>query len=59
MRTGLWLAAARYPGLASPGVPFPRAPVLQSSWVIITQPFGVAVAYCIATAWSDADKRDW
>jgi hypothetical protein len=57
MRTGLWLAAARYPGLASIGVPFPRAPVLQSSWVIITQPFGVAVAYCVATAWSSPDER--
>lgn len=59
VRTGLWLAAARYPGLASTGVPFQRAPVLQSSWVIITQPFGVAVAYCIATAWSGTDERDW
>jgi Protein of unknown function (DUF2567) len=59
MRTGLWLAAARYPGLASTGVPFPRAPVLQSGWVIVAQPFGVAVAYCIATAWSGTGERDW
>ncbi|MBV9142273.1 MAG: DUF2567 domain-containing protein [Pseudonocardiales bacterium] len=55
MRTGLWLVAARYPDLASTGAPFPRPPVLESAWVIITQPFGVAVAYCIATAWNGTD----
>jgi MFS superfamily sulfate permease-like transporter len=55
MRTGLWLVAVRYPDLASTGAPFPRPPVLESAWVIITQPFGVAVAYCIATAWNGTD----
>ncbi|MBW0008852.1 MAG: DUF2567 domain-containing protein [Pseudonocardiales bacterium] len=55
MRTGLWLVAARYPDLASTGAPFPRPPVLQSAWVIVTQPFGVAVTYCITTAWNGSD----
>jgi hypothetical protein len=54
MRTGLWLVAARYPDLASTGAPFPQAPVLESGWVIITQPFGVAVTYCITTAWKNS-----
>jgi uncharacterized membrane protein YeaQ/YmgE (transglycosylase-associated protein family) len=52
MRIGLWLAAARYPDLASTGLALPRAPVLESSWVVIAQPFGVAVTYCITTAWN-------
>jgi hypothetical protein len=52
MRTGLWIVAASYPNLASTGAPYPRAPVLESSWVIIAQPFGAAVSYCIAAAWN-------
>ncbi|MGB7796443.1 MAG: DUF2567 domain-containing protein, partial [Pseudonocardiaceae bacterium] len=36
MRVGLWLAAAHYPDRAATGAPFPRAPVLESAWVIIT-----------------------
>jgi Protein of unknown function (DUF2567) len=52
MRTGLWIAAVSYPNLASTGAPYPRAPVLESSWVIIAQPFGAAVSYCIAVAWN-------
>jgi hypothetical protein len=56
MRIGLWLAAARYPDLASTGLAFPRAPVLESSWVVIAQPFGVAVTYCITTAWNGTDN---
>jgi LPXTG-motif cell wall-anchored protein len=55
MRAGLWMAAAYYPDLTSSGAPFPRPPVLESSWVIIGQPFGVAVAYCITTAWNRAE----
>lgn len=55
MRTGLWLVAARYPDLASTGAPFPRPPVLESAWVIVTQPFGVALSYCITTAWNGND----
>lgn len=55
MRVGLWLAAAHYPDRAATGAPFPRAPVLESAWVIITQPFGVAVTYCITTAWNARD----
>jgi hypothetical protein len=55
MRFGLWLAVGRYPNLASTGAPFPRPPVLESGWVIIGQPFGVAVTYCITTAWNGTD----
>ncbi len=55
MRVGLWLAAARYPDLASTGLAFPRAPVLESSWVVIAQPFGAAITYCITTAWNGTD----
>jgi hypothetical protein len=55
MRFGLWLAAAHYPNRAGTGAPFPQAPVLESAWVIVTQPFGVAVTYCLTTAWSGAE----
>lgn len=55
MRVGLWLAAAHYPNRAGTGAPFPQAPALESAWVIVTQPFGVAVTYCLATAWNGAD----
>ncbi|MFN2479592.1 MAG: DUF2567 domain-containing protein [Pseudonocardiaceae bacterium] len=55
MRVGLWLAGARYPNRAATGAPFPQAPVLESAWVIVTQPFGVAVTYCLTTAWNGAE----
>ncbi len=55
MRTGVWLAAGRYPDLASSGLPFPRAPVLESGWVIVAQPFGVVVTYSLTTAWNGHD----
>ena len=55
MRTGLWLVAADYPELTSFGVPFPRAPVLESAWVVVGQPFGIAVAYSLTTAWNSAE----
>jgi hypothetical protein len=54
MRVGLWLAAEHYPNRAGTGAPFPQAPVLESTWVIIAQPFGVAVTYCLTTAWNSA-----
>ena len=54
MRVGLWLAAEHYPNRAGTGAPFPQAPVLESTWVIIAQPFGVAVTYCLTTAWNGA-----
>lgn len=56
MHAGLWLVAAGYPDLASTGAPFPRPPVVESSWVIIAQPFGFAVTYCITTAWNRSDE---
>jgi hypothetical protein len=52
MRIGLWIVAAAYPNLANTGAPYPRAPVLESSWVIVAQPFGLAISYCIAAAWN-------
>lgn len=55
MRTGLWLATARYPDLASSAAPFPRAPVLESGWVVVAQPFGVVIAYSLTTAWNGHD----
>jgi hypothetical protein len=55
MRVGLWLVGSYYPDRAGTGAPFPRPPVLESGWVIIAQPFGVTVAYCITTAWHRAD----
>ena len=51
-RVGLWLAAVRYPDLAATGAPFPRPPVLESGWVVVAQPFGVAISYCLAAAWN-------
>lgn len=51
MRVGLWLAAVRYPDLSASAAPFPRPPVLESGWVVVTQPFGVAISYCLAAAW--------
>jgi len=55
MNTGLWLVAASYPDLASTGAPFPRPPVLESAWVLVGQPFAVAVAFCITTAWNRSE----
>lgn len=55
MNLGLSLADARYPDVAVPGVAFLRAPVLESSWVVVAQPFGVAIAYCVTTAWHRSD----
>jgi hypothetical protein len=55
MRTGLWVVAAGYPDLASTGAPFPRPPVLQSGWVVVGQPFALAVTYSITTAWNRSD----
>jgi hypothetical protein len=55
MRVGLWLAAGRYPDLSGAGMAFPRAPVLESAWVVIVQPFGAAVAYSLAVVWNNAD----
>jgi hypothetical protein len=51
-RVGLWLAAVQYPDLAATGAPFPRPPVLESGWVVVAQPFGVTISYCLAAAWN-------
>ncbi|MFN2494499.1 MAG: DUF2567 domain-containing protein [Pseudonocardiaceae bacterium] len=54
MRVGLWLVQWRYPGPAGaqPGDVVVRAPVLESAWVVVAQPFGVALAYSLAVAWN-------
>jgi hypothetical protein len=61
MNLGLLLADARYPDTAATGLAFLRAPVLESSWVVVAQPFGAAIAYCVATAWHRSDDlgREW
>ncbi|HZA16873.1 MAG TPA: DUF2567 domain-containing protein [Pseudonocardiaceae bacterium] len=55
MNLGLSLADARYPDVAATGAAFLRAPVLESSWVVVAQPFGAAIAYCVTTAWHRSD----
>jgi hypothetical protein len=55
MNLGLLLAGGRYPDMAATGVAFLRAPVLESSWVVVAQPFGAAIAYCVTTAWHRSD----
>lgn len=55
MDTGLWLVANSYPDLANTGAPFPQPPVLESAWVLVGQPFAVAVAFCITTAWNRSE----
>jgi hypothetical protein len=52
MHFGLWLVGWRYPQ-ADPhlGDVIIRAPVLASAWVIVVQPFGVAVSYSLAVSW--------
>ncbi|MGH3815153.1 MAG: DUF2567 domain-containing protein, partial [Pseudonocardiaceae bacterium] len=56
MRVGLWLVDWRYP-LAGPksGDVITRAPVLASAWVVVAQPFGVAIAYSLAVSWNGAE----
>ncbi|MGH4025274.1 MAG: DUF2567 domain-containing protein [Pseudonocardiaceae bacterium] len=56
MRIGLWLAGMRYPlGDLRLGDVVARAPVLASAWVIVAQPFGVAVAYSLAVSWHGSE----
>lgn len=52
MRFGLWLAGLRFPlaGLHL-GEVVARAPVLESAWVVVAQPFGLAVVYSLAVSW--------
>lgn len=56
MRVGLWLVDWRYPLAApKPGDVITRAPVLDSAWVVVAQPFGVAIAYSLAVSWNGAE----
>ena len=54
MRVGLGLVQWRYPGPAGAqvGDVVARGPVLESTWVIVMQPFGVALVYSLAVAWN-------
>ncbi len=56
MRVGLWLVDWFYP-LAGPkpGDVITRAPVLESTWVVVAQPFGVAIAYSLTVSWNGAE----
>lgn len=53
-RIGLLLAGWYYPDLAgaAPGEVVARAPVLESAWVLVVQPFGTAIAYSLVVAWN-------
>lgn len=57
MRVGLLLADWRYPDLANvqPGEVVARAPVLESAWVLVAQPFGTAITYSLVVAWNGTD----
>jgi hypothetical protein len=57
MRVGLWLVQWRYPGPAGAqhGDVVARPPVLESAWVLVAQPLGVALAYSLAAAWNGTD----
>lgn len=56
MRVGLWLVEWRYPvGTPRPGDVIIRAPVLASAWVVVAQPFAVAVAYSLAVSWNGSE----
>lgn len=57
MHTGLSFAAAHY-ALSSaprPGTVFDLAPRLETSWGIIAQPLGVALAYGVLAAWNSTN----
>ncbi|HEY2765485.1 MAG TPA: DUF2567 domain-containing protein [Pseudonocardiaceae bacterium] len=56
MRVGPILADWRYPTvIGHPGQMFESAPVLESAWVVVVQPFGLAIAYSLAVAWNGAE----
>lgn len=57
MHLGLLLADWHYPALTSarPDEVVARAPVLESAWVLVAQPFGAAIAYSLSVAWNGTD----
>lgn len=58
MRTGQALAAAEMGGAltaAAPGEFAPRPPVIESAWVVLAQPLGVALAYSTGASWHGSD----
>ncbi|MGQ0778970.1 MAG: DUF2567 domain-containing protein [Pseudonocardiales bacterium] len=57
MYFGLTLAGWRYPlgDAPQPGDVLTRAPVLESDWVVVVPPFGVAIAYSLMVAWNNTD----
>jgi uncharacterized protein DUF2567 len=54
MRTGISFAGHHYPvpSALSAGQLFDKAPVLESSWIIVAQPLGVVLVYGMLAAWS-------
>ncbi len=60
LRVGPILAGWHYPPAVGgrPGQVFARAPVLESAWVVVVQPFGVAIAYSLAVAWNGTEDLD-
>ncbi len=57
LRTGLAFADAAHavPGTPRTGSVIERAPVLESAWVVLAQPFGAALSYGMAAAWNARD----
>jgi hypothetical protein len=66
MRIGVTLAGWHYPVTPptppTPGAPvgtaLSRAPVLESYWGLVAQPFGVAITYSFAVAWNGTPDLD-
>ncbi|WP_007026278.1 DUF2567 domain-containing protein [Saccharomonospora iraqiensis] len=57
LRTGVAFADAAHtvPGTPRIGSVVARAPVLETAWVVLAQPFGAAVSYGMAAAWNARD----
>lgn len=56
MHAGVSLANWYYPlGPFEPGAILVRPPVLESLWVVIAQPFAVAMTYAVGVAWDGTD----
>jgi hypothetical protein len=56
-RIGLALVDWYYPDLsdARPGDVVQRAPVLESGWVVVAQPFSTAMVYSVMVAWNGTE----
>ncbi|HEX4705744.1 MAG TPA: DUF2567 domain-containing protein [Pseudonocardiaceae bacterium] len=54
MHTGVSFAAGQYvlTTAPKPGAVFNIAPRLETSWVLLAQPLGAALAYCVLATWN-------